>query len=98
MLEAIGGVHDKPVRLKCFVGGAEVSIKKAATEQAMLRNAALRRASDVLKADTRAFGKAVKIEWIKERGITVDKVYAFQQSSKDLTGQFVGAFADLRLP
>ena len=30
------------------------------------------------------------IEWLKERGITVDKVYAFQQSSTDLTGQFAG--------
>ena len=53
VLEAIGGGNDKPVELKCFVGGAEVSIKKAATEQAMQRNAALRRASDMLKADTR---------------------------------------------
>ena len=52
----------------------------------------------MLKADSRAHGKVVKIEWIKKRGITVDKIYAFQQNSNDLTGQFVGAFADLRLP
>ena len=64
----------------------------------MQRNAAVRRASDLLKADVRAHGKFLKMEWIKERGITVDKVYAFQQSSSDLTGQFFGAFADLRLP
>ena len=77
VLEAIGGGNDKPVKLKCFVGGTEVSIKKAATEQAMQRNAALRRASDVLKADSRAHGKVVKIEWIKELGITVENIYVF---------------------
>ena len=64
----------------------------------MQRNAALRRASDVLKADSRAHGKVVEIEWIKERGITVDKIHAFHENSNDLTSQFVGAFADLRLP
>ena len=64
--------------LKCYVGGAEVSVKKAVTEQARQRNAALRRASDVLKADTRTHGRVVKIEWIKERGVTVHKIYAFQ--------------------
>ena len=80
------------------MGGAEVSVKKAATEQAMQRNEALRRASDVLKADTRAHGRVVKIEWLKDPGVTVDQVYAFQQNSNDLTCQFVRAFADLRLP
>ena len=98
VLEAIGGGNDNPVKLKCFVGGAEVSIKKSSTEQAMQRNAALRRAYHVWKADTRAHCKVVKIEWIKERGITVDKIHAFQQNSNDLTGQFVSAFTDLRLP
>ena len=98
VLEAIGGGNDKPVKVECYVGGPEVSVKKAVTEQARQRNAALRRASDVLKADTRAHGRVVKIEWLKDRGVTVDKVYAFQQNSNDLTCQFVGAFADLRLP
>ena len=98
VLEAIGGENDKPVNVKCDVGGAEVNVKKAATEQALERNATLRRASDLLKTDARAHGRVVKIEWLKERGITVDKGHAFQQSSTDLTGQFVRAFADLRLP
>ena len=75
-----------------------MNVKKAVTEQALQRNAALRRASDLLKTDARAHGRVVKIKWLKERGITVDKVPAFQQSSTDLTGQFVAAFADLRLP
>ena len=74
VLDAIGGGNDKPVKLKCFVGVAEVSIKKAATEQAMQRNAARRRASDLLKTDARAHGTVSKIKRIKERGITVDKV------------------------
>ena len=64
----------------------------------MQRNSALRRAADVLKADPRVSGKTAKIEWIKERGVTIDKIFAFQQSSSDLAGQFVGEFSDLRLP
>ena len=98
VLEAIGGGNDKTVKVECYVGGAEVNVKKAATEHTLQRNAALRRASDLLKTDARAHGRVVNIEWLKERGITVDKVYACQQSSTDFTGQFVGAFADLRLP
>ena len=56
----------------------------------MQRNAALRSASDVLKADSRARGKVVKIEWMKERVVTVDKVYAFHQNSNDLTSLLRG--------
>ena len=52
----------------------------------------------MIKADPRATGKTAKIEWIKERGVTIDKVFVFQQSSVDLAGQFVGEFSDLRLP
>ena len=98
VLDAIGGFNDKPIKLKCCIGGEEVTIKKAVTEQAMQRNSALRRAADVLKADPRVSGKTAKIEWIKERGVTIDKIFAFQQSSSDLAGQFVGEFSDLRLP
>ena len=97
-MEAIRGFNEQPVKLKCTIGGEEVTIKKAVTEQAMQRNSALRRAADVLKADPRAVGKTAKIEWSKERGVTIDKIFVFQQSSSDLAGQFVGEFSDLRLP
>ena len=49
------------------------------------------------RKDTRVHGKVVKIEWIKERGITIEKVYVFQQRLFNLTGQFVEAFAELRV-
>ena len=98
VLDAIGGFNDKPVKLKCSIGGAEVRIKKAMSEQALQRDSALRRAADMIKADPRATGKTAKIEWIKERGVTIDKVFVFQQSSVDLAGQFVGESSDLRLP
>ena len=98
VLDAIGGFNDKPVKLKCSIGGAEVRIKKAMSEQALQRDSALRRAADMIKADPRATGKTAKIEWIKERGVTIDKIFVFQQSSVDLAGQFAGEFSDLRLP
>ena len=98
VLHAIGGFNDKPVRFTCSIGGTEVVIKKAATEQAMQRNSTLRRAAGMVKADPRAVGKCAKIEWGNERGVTLDKMFVFQQASNDLAGQFVGEFSDLRLP
>ena len=64
----------------------------------MQRNSALRRAADIIKADPRSVGKSAKIEWSKERGVTLDKVVVFQQSSNDLVDRFVGEFAELWLP
>ena len=52
VLQAIGGGTGKPLKLTCYVGSAELSVKRAATEQAMQRNAAFRRASDLLMSDT----------------------------------------------
>ena len=72
--------------------------QKALTEQAMQRNSALRRAADIAKADPRAAGKSAKIEWSKERGVTLDNIFVFQQSSSDIAGQFLREFSDLRLP
>ena len=64
----------------------------------MQRNSALRRAADIVKADPRDVSKSAKIEWNKERGVTLDKSFVFQQASSDLAGQFVGELSDLRLP
>ncbi len=88
-------VKSKSLDLK--LGGQSVTIKKALTEDARRRNAALRRAADLLKGE-RAKHATVKIEWTGERGVTVDGAYAFSQGKKDLTGTFTGAYADLKLP
>ena len=53
---------------------------------------------NLLKADARTTGKVVKVEFAGERGVTVDKTYAYTQTKDQLTGQFVSVYADLRLP
>jgi hypothetical protein len=98
VMDKIGGVKNQPVKLKCVFNGQTIDIKAAMTENAIQRNASLRRAADLLKADARATGKIVKVEFTGERGVTVDKTYAYTQTKDQLTGQFVSVYADLRLP
>ena len=98
VLSKIGGTKNTPVKIKCELGGKQVDIKGAMTDDAVQRNASLRRAADLIKADARATGKDVKIEFTGERGVTVNKVFGFSQAQNELTGKFVGAFTDLRLP
>ena len=47
VLEKIGS-NDR-IKIKCMLGGAEMQARKAVTEQAVQRNAALRRAANLLK-------------------------------------------------
>ena len=98
MLEKIGVVKDQPAKIKCFLGGVEVRVRKALAEQAIQRNSALRRAADVIKADDRFKGKTAKIEWVGERGVTVDGSFVFSQGQADVTGKFVDKYADMTLP
>ncbi len=98
VMDAIGGAKGQPPKIKCNFGGSQVDVKPAMTENAIQRNASLRRAADLLKDDPRSSGKLVKIEFGGDRGVTVDKAFAFTQSKDQLTGQFTGVFSDLRLP
>jgi hypothetical protein len=98
VLEKIGGMKDQPAKIKCFLGGVEVRVRKALAEQAIQRNSALRRAADVIKADDRFKGKTAKIEWVGERGVTVDGSFVFSQGQADVTGKFVDKYADMTLP
>ena len=98
ILEKVGGSQGKPVKIKCVIGGSEVGIRRSLSEAALHRNSALRRAADLLKDDVRYNGCTVKIEWMGERGVTVDKVFAFTQNATDVTGTFVGKFSDITLP
>ena len=81
-----------------MLGETEIRITKALSEQAVQRNAGLRRAADVIKADSRFSGSTVKIEWIGERGVTVDKEYVFQQGASDSIGEFIDKYSDMTLP
>ena len=88
----------KAKNLKCQVGGADLDIKGALTEEALSRNSALRRAEKVLKDHADHANKAIKIEFTGNRGVTVDGVYAFEQDKVELEGKFVAPYADLVLP
>ncbi len=98
VIDKIGGSKDVPAKIKCILGGVEVRVKKAMTEQAIQRNAALRRAADVIKADARFVNAKIDIEWVKERGVTVNGSFVFSQGKSDLEGKFVAPYADLTLP
>ena len=96
VLDKIGS-KDSP-KIKCTLGGSDVTIKKALTEMAIQRNSALRRAADMIKGDSRFTGKTTKIEWNGERGVTVDGSFVFKQAQADLTGAFDPKYPDLTLP
>ena len=88
----------KAKNLKCQVGGADLDIKDALTEEALSRNSALRRAEKVLKDHADHANKTIKIEFTGNRGVTVDGVYAFEQDKVEIEGKFVAPYADLVLP
>ena len=79
----------------------ELKIDRAKTASQLARNSALRRASDVLKKDTRCSSKEVTIEWLlddranKNREVRVGGVPAFVQSKNDSTGIFLPPFSNL---
>ena len=87
-------------------GVAEIGIKKALPKIALARNGELRDAMDMLKADGRVqrlakelkqpIEKVVERVFVGERGVTVNKVYAFEQS-KNAKGSFVAEYAALAL-
>ena len=85
-------------RWKCTIGGQDVAIKKALTQTALQRNAALRRAEKVLKEHAIYGNKVVKIEWKDKRGVSVDGTYAFIQDKVEVVGKFIAPFGDLSLP
>ena len=79
------------------VGNKDVIVKKALSKINAARNTALRRAGDLIKAHANGKDKTIKIEWVKERGVTVDGTFAFTQNKTELQGTFTSAFADLKL-
>ena len=96
ILEKIG--DSKSAKVKFKIGGVDIIVKRCLTEQAVQRNSALRRAADVIKADSRFKGQSVEIQWTKERGVTANSIFIFQQNSTDVTGSFDEKFSDMVLP
>ena len=98
-------IQEKNLKANLF-GVAEIGIKKALPKIALARNGELRDAMDMLKADGRVqrlakelkqpIEKIVERVFVGERGVTVNKVYAFEQS-KNAKGSFVAEYAALAL-
>ena len=76
-----------------------MSIKLENTDIDKNQNWALNKAEEILKEDDLCFGKHVEKKRGKDRGIDADGVPAFVQRERYAKGcEFVGDFADLRLP
>ena len=85
-------------KLSISLGGVELEVKKGLSENAIARNATLRKAADLLKKDARCASKAVKIVYDGYRGVTVDGVLAFDQPKGQELGGFVEPYLDFLLP
>ena len=77
--------------------GEKVKLKKAKTKVGTQRDYALRKASDMLKADAATNGKSISIEW-KDWAVKVERDEVFKQEKTELGGTFSGVFAHLQLP
>ena len=80
-------------------GFEKVGIKPENTDVSKNWNWALNKAKEIRKVDDRCFGKRIEKKRGKDRGIEVDGVPAFVQCERYAKGiEFVGDFAELRLP
>ena len=79
----------------------KVSVKRAKISWQLKRNAALKKAAELLKKDVRAKGKDVAIEWqiegTKDRAVKVGNEVVFLQTKADAAGSFQKSFANLAL-
>ena len=81
----------------------ELQFSRAKTQTQLSRNAALRDAAEILKKDSRVGKLPVEIIWQKtdkkdrSREVQVNSTVVFSQSKDDLSGQFLGKFADLQI-
>ena len=74
--------------------GATLVLKPAKTRANVMRDGALKAASNKLKAA--APGRNVKVDY-KERSVSVDGVVAFSQDAGDLSGRFLPPIANLSI-
>ena len=65
------------------INGAQVKFKKALTKVNAARNYSLRKAEELLKADSRCANLEVKASWVKPRGVTVGGSPVFEQGAEN---------------
>ena len=75
-------------------GGSSIAVRPALSKLYLARNYALKRASELIKADSGSAGKTVET---KDRTIVVGGQEAFVQGKNEPAGSFVGPFAHLAL-
>ena len=80
-------------------GHLGVLIKPENTEIDRNRNWALKTAAKQIALDPRSAGKSIDVKRSKDRGVVVDGQPAFVQLERfSKGGEFVGAYANLKLP
>ena len=75
---------------------SQVTIKPALDEINKKRNWALRKATDLIKAQCQS-SRTIKTNFDHNRNVTVDDQTAFKQESNDLMGSFRGEFRQLSI-
>ena len=88
-------IEGSSLKMKC--GGKDLDIRKWRSKAATDRNGALKKACDLIKAKVEDPSK-VKIEWVGERGVTIDGVYGFVQGPGNGMGEFCGSHVGLKWP
>ena len=78
-----------------------ITCDRAKTSMQRKCNDSLHRVCDLLKKDPRSQGKTVSIQWqienSKNRGVQLDGVSIFLQTTTDLSGSFLAPFQDLHI-
>ena len=78
--------------------GNQISCSRAKTSMQLKRNNSLTKVADDLKKDSRCRGKAVEIAWkmdgSKDRGVKIEGIVVFLQSSSDCVGKYLPPFED----
>ena len=96
-------IEGDAVQFKCVVGGKTVDVKRTRTKNAADRNAALRKAAELIKEKVGTTNAdSVTITGLKpgtgDRGVKFKEIVAFSQPSGSGLGEFLGDFCDLTLP
>jgi len=76
-----------------------IKCDRAKTSMQRKRNDSLHRVCEIVKKDPRSQGKTVSIQWqieeSKNRGVQLDGISIFLQTTTDLSGSFLPPFQDL---
>ena len=81
-----------------IAGSEHMKIRRAKSQQNIDRDAALRKAEELIKAAPAAAGKTVERKGYADRSVHVNGEVAFQHQKKDVSGILFAPCADLTIP